>query len=173
MSLFEYRVRNAAGELQTGVMEASNDESVAAELLDSGLTPIAIQPVKARGALKLDLQVVRTWFRASVDIDALIIFSRQMYSLTRAGIPMIRALNGLADSTVNELLAETIRDLVKLLESGRSLANAMREHPRIFSDIFVALIHVGENSGRLDESFMQIVHYLELERETRKRVKSA
>lgn len=152
MSLFEYKVRNADGQLLTGTLEASNDEDAAVELMEAGLTPVVITAISAE-AVSFDLSRLREFMKPGVDLDALIVFSRQMHSLSKAGIPMIRALNGLADSTVHVTLSETIRDLVRLLESGRSLANAMRDHRKVFSDIFVAIIHVGENSGRLDESF--------------------
>jgi MSHA biogenesis protein MshG len=171
MSLFEYRVRNAVGEMQTGTLEAANDEAVAGELMSAGLTPISITAVK--GAAKAPAIDWQALFVRQVDIEALIVFSRQMYSLSKAGIPMMRALSGLADSANHPLLQKTIREVAHQLESGKALAVAMQEHPKVFSDLYVAIIHVGENSGRLDESFQQMAAYLELERETRKRIKSA
>lgn len=171
MSLFEYRVRNAVGEMQTGTLEAANDEAVAGELMSAGLTPISITAVK--GAAKAPAIDWQALFVRQVDIEALIVFSRQMYSLSKAGIPMMRALSGLADSANHLLLQKTIREVAHQLESGKALAVAMQEHPKVFSDLYVAIIHVGENSGRLDESFQQMAAYLELERETRKRIKSA
>jgi MSHA biogenesis protein MshG len=171
MSLYEYQVRNGDGKLLTGTLEAVNDESVAGELIEAGLTPISITKTNAAApGSKFDLNAL---LAGQVDIEALIVFSRQMYSLSKAGIPMMRALSGLADSANHPLMKSTIREVSKQLESGRTLASALQDHPKTFSDLYVSIIHVGENSGRLDESFLQMAGYLELERETRKRIKSA
>ena len=171
MSHYKYQVRNREGELLTGTLEAVNDESAAGELIEAGLTPISITMTSEEAAgYKFDLNA---FLAGQVDIEALIVFSRQMYSLSKAGIPMMRALSGLADSANHPLMKATIREVSKQLESGRALASALQDHPKTFSDLYVSIIHVGENSGRIEESFLQMAHYLELERETRKRIKSA
>jgi MSHA biogenesis protein MshG len=171
VSLYKYQVRNRDGELLTGTLEAVNDESAAGELIEAGLTPISITVTSDEASgYKFDLNA---FLAGQVDIEALIVFSRQMYSLSKAGIPMMRALSGLADSANHPLMKTTIREVSKQLESGRALASALQDHPKTFSDLYVSIIHVGENSGRIDESFLQMAHYLELERETRKRIKSA
>ena len=98
MSQFQYKGRNVDGQTITGRLEAVDEESAATELLQTGLTPISIVEVPAE--TDVNLKII-AFFEKKVDPDELIIFSRQMYSLSKAGIPMIRALNGLADSTFN------------------------------------------------------------------------
>lgn len=169
MAQFAYVCRNSVGSRVEGILEASNEEDAAGELMQTGMTPISIQLAEAPTEMVIDFGA---WFAPKVHLEDLILFSRQMYSLSKAGIPMIRALSGLADSTVNTTLAKIILEIQADLESGQALSRAMARQ-KVFSELYVAIIHVGENTGRLDEAFAQIAEYLELERETIKRIKSA
>jgi MSHA biogenesis protein MshG len=139
-------------------------------LMQTGLTPISIMEVTGTQSSGFDWQRL---FEPKIELEDLILFSRQMFSLSKAGIPMIRALTGLADSAVNPALRRIIDDIRSDLEGGQPLSQAMRRQQHVFSDLYIAIVHVGENSGRLDEAFAQIATYLELERETIKRIKSA
>lgn len=169
MSLYQYTSRNQQGETVVGTLEAANEENVANELFRTGLTPIKIREVPAVKKFDINEYIGNK----KVSLEDLILFSRQMYSLTKAGIPILRALMGLSESTFNQTLKNTIQLVLKDLESGQPLARALSQHPKVFSDLYVSIVHVGENSGKLDEAFKQLAAYLELERETIKRIKSA
>jgi MSHA biogenesis protein MshG len=84
------------------------------------------------------------------------LFARQLYALTKAGVPIIRSLNQLAASARNERLSAALREVVEDLESGRDLAGAMARHPAIFSPLFVSMVQVGEASGRLDDALLRV-----------------
>ena len=101
------------------------------------------------------------------------IFCRQLYSLTKAGVPLLRAVRGLGQSASHPLMRETLDAVVIELTNGKSLSASMKEHPRVFSELFVSMISVGENTGRLDETLLQLAQYFEQEMETRRRIKSA
>jgi MSHA biogenesis protein MshG len=103
----------------------------------------------------------------------LLFFTRQMYTLTKAGIPLIQGLSRLAESTVNQRLQEVIREVVKDLESGRELSTAFARHPAVFNTLYVNMIRVGETSGRLEEAFLRLHGFLERDRITGERIKSA
>ena len=107
-----------------------------------------------------------------VTLDDLIIFARQMYSLTKAGIPIIRAVRGLSN-TRSLRLKHALLDVVSSLEKGRTFSSALAAHPQIFNQLFISVVHVGENTGQLDASFKQLSDYLEREQATRKQIKSA
>ncbi|MBA1147182.1 type II secretion system F family protein [Ectothiorhodospiraceae bacterium WFHF3C12] len=172
MPHFRYKARSARGEAVEGVLEAASVDAVANQLFNTGITPIDIQETRAPRARPTG----ETWsrlFERRVTLVDLIVFSRQMYTLSRAGIPIIRAINGLADSTRSERFARVLRRISESLESGRSLAESLRQHPEVFSNLYVAIIQVGENSGRLDEGFLQMARHLETDKETRDRVKTA
>jgi MSHA biogenesis protein MshG len=170
MTAFQYTCRNSGGGTVKGTLEAANEENAANELMQTGLTPISIMEVTGTQSSGFDWQRL---FEPKIELEDLILFSRQMFSLSKAGIPMIRALTGLADSAVNPALRRIIDDIRSDLDGGQPLSQAMRRQQHVFSDLYIAIVHVGENSGRLDEAFAQIATYLELERETIKRIKSA
>jgi MSHA biogenesis protein MshG len=96
-----------------------------------------------------------------------------MYSLTKAGVPLLRSINGLATNAENKQLKNALEDVTSELTNGRNLSASMAMHPDVFSPLFVSMISVGENTGRLDEVLLQLSHYYEQEVETRKRIKSA
>ncbi|MFC3095282.1 type II secretion system F family protein [Alteromonas sediminis] len=169
MARYSYTGRFADGKLTSGVVEATDASSAAKMLGARSITPIAID---------LDSDTVSkeekiTWFTPSVSLSDLVIFSRQMYSLTRAGIPILRAVGGLAESSSSLRLREALTEILGQLERGRSLSSALHQHPRIFNELFVSVVHVGENTGQLDVAFAQLAEYLEREQETRKQITAA
>jgi MSHA biogenesis protein MshG len=168
MATFSYTARDRQGQAVTGSIEASSETAAADMLLQRSQIPIKIQLQEEKQA---GAAIVWPWQRVSM--TELIIFSRQMYSLMKAGIPIIRAIVGLAESTSSTALNTVLLDLADQLEKGRTLSAAMTMHPKIFSRLVVSLVHVGENTGRLDESFLQLSGYFEQEMETKKQIKQA
>ena len=172
MPLYEYTARDRGGGLQTSRMEGASPAAIAAKLDEAGMTPISIDRIQARGEeAKGSISLPRR--KRAVSIDDLIMFSRQMATLTEAGLPIVGAIKGLADGARNPSFGEALDSVAEGLQSGRNLSSALGQHPKIFSTLFVSVIHVGENTGQLDESFREISRYLELERETRRRIKTA
>ncbi len=170
MAKFSYRGRDSSGQLVQGDVEATSAGFLANDLAQKGITPINISEVETGEAT--NLLEIELWPK-KVSLDELIIFCRQMYALTKAGIPIIRAMKGLADSTRSKPLSKSLLEVSESLESGVGMATAMQAQPEVFSELFVAMIHVGENTGRLEEAFMHLSGNLELERDTRKRIKQA
>ncbi|WP_070989577.1 type II secretion system F family protein [Halofilum ochraceum] len=169
MPRFEYTARDRSGSRVTGAVEAGSVDAVAGQLFDQGITPIDIQQrARSRGpGLRRRLGMDQP------SRDDIVMFSRQMYTLTRSGVPLIRGLTQLAESTRNPVLRETIRTVMADLESGRELSGSLARHPRVFSPLYVAMIRVGEDSGRLEESFERLTRYLERERDTVRQIKQA
>ena len=171
MAIFAYRGRNAQGVLIEGNLEAANAGAAAARLSGDGVIPLAIveqQKQAASGSGSFD-----QLFKHKVDLPDLIMFSRQMYSLSRAGVPILRAFLSLADSATNPELGRILRVVSDDLASGQNLATAMAKHETVFSPFYVSMVHVGENTGRLDDVFIQLANHLERDLETRKRIASA
>ncbi len=171
MTYYRYRARTDTGRAVEGRIEAASVDAVAAQLFNSGITPINIEAVPEESEVFRDLQ--RLLRERRPNLSDLILLARQMYTLSRAGVPIIRAITGLAESTRNGYLARALREVVESLESGRDMASSLARHPDIFSTLFVSIVQVGEQSGQLDEAFLQISEYLELEKTTRDRIKSA
>lgn len=171
MPLFHYKGRNPRGEAVSGHIEAVSADAVASQLFNTGIIPIDIDAVTASrdvfGALGARLR------EGKVDLQELILFSRQMYTLMKAGVPILQALRGLRDSTQNPALGRVIGSIAESLDAGQDFATALKKHPKVFSPLFVSLIQVGETTGNLDQAFLQIARYLELEKDTRDRIKAA
>jgi MSHA biogenesis protein MshG len=168
MPLYQYRGRNAQGQAVTAQLESDSENAAADTLLSRGIIPLEFKVIKPKTEFSFG-----SLFSPSVSLEELQIFTRQMYSLTRSGIPMLRAIAGLSDSTSSKLLKVTLDDISDQLTAGRPLSSAMNQHPRIFNALFVSMIHVGENTGKLEDVFIQLSGYIEREQETRRRIKSA
>jgi len=174
MASFKYTGRNVNGSQVKGSMEAGNSTAVAEQLLSKNITPISISAAaenKSDGLAGKDVSELLGLSRVS--LDELIIFSRQMYALMRSGVPILRAINGMEEASNSAPLKKALSDISKQLQGGYTLSSALNQHPDIFSSLFVSLIHVGENTGQLEESFLKLTEYLEREQATKKRIKTA
>lgn len=171
MALFAYHGRSRDGSSIKGELEANSADAAATQLFQNGITPISINEHNQRVSV-VELLSQRLTKRQP-KLDDLIQFSRQLYTLMHAGVPIIRSLNGLADNVDNPVFAEILRQVASELEAGHDLAHALNQHPKIFTDLFVSMIQVGEQTGRLDEALLRVAAYLEREKETRDQMKSA
>ena len=171
MPLFVYKGRGPRGDAVLGRVEAETADAVADQLFNLGITPIDIERVVER-----EDPLERILHRFGIgrpSLKELILFSRQMYTLNKAGVPLVRGLKGLAESTRNLALREAIGDMVDTLESGRDLATALSQHPKIFSPLYVNIVRVGENSGALDDAFLRMYQYLTVDQTIRTKIKQA
>jgi MSHA biogenesis protein MshG len=96
-----------------------------------------------------------------------------MYSITKSGLPLLRGLRGLAQSTHNVILRDSLYDVLLSLESGREFATSLARHPEIFSPLFISMVRVGESTGTLDKTFLRLCEYLSQDQDVQDRVKSA
>lgn len=172
MPLFQYKGRNQRGEAVRGHLEAVSPDAVALQLMNSGVIPVDIGVAQARedvfAALKAYLAA-----GTRITLTDLSLFSRQMYTLLKAGVPIMQALRGLRDTTQNPALAKVIIGIGESLDTGLDLTSALRRHPQVFSPLYVNMVQVGETTGSLQEVFLQLAIYLEREKDTRDRIKSA
>ena len=169
MANYSYTARNASGELTSGSLEANDAPAAAQILMGRQFIPIEIKQSKDGPATNTPI----SFLTPSIKLEDMVIFSRQMYSLSKSGIPIIRAVKGLADTSNSVRMASTLNDVCDQLEHGRTLSSAMHRHHDVFGQLFVSIVHVGENTGRLDEAFLQLSDYLQREQETRKQIKAA
>jgi MSHA biogenesis protein MshG len=169
---FAYKGRNARGELLKGVVESADSNAVADQLLNTGVTPVEIVAAR-KPASATDGGFLRRLFEEKVRPMDVQLFSRQMYTLLKSGVPIFRGLAGLQESSINKSFARVLQDLRESLDSGRELSAAMRRHPLVFSSFYVSMVRVGEMTGRLDEIFLRLFNHLEFERDMRERIRSA
>lgn len=170
MPFFAYKGRNAQGALVEGLLESIDSRTLASQLLSQNITPVEIKPSRAPSTsndLQFDL------FKEKIETIDIMLFSRQMYTLLKAGIPIMKALSGLEASTQKKPLANVIADIRNGLDSGRELSSAMQSHPEVFSGFYLNMVKVGETTGTLDSVFLRMFHHLEFERFMRDQIKSA
>jgi MSHA biogenesis protein MshG len=172
MPVFTYTGRARGGELASGQMEGDTPDGVAARLLGNGITPIQIAPAKVEGSTDLGQTLRKLGFGKPSTSD-LVLLSRQMYTITKSGIPLLRGLKGLAASTHNVVLREVLEEVLRDLEGGRDLAGSLARHPKIFPQLYVSIIRVGEETGTLEASFRRLAEYLQQDQDMQDRIKAA
>ncbi|PVX37017.1 type II secretion system F family protein [Janthinobacterium sp. 78] len=173
MPFFSYKARNASGELLTGVMEGADSGAVADQLFSTGVTPVEILVTKKAATTGADIgwwQKLTEKKVSSMDVQ---LFSRQLYTLLKAGVPIMRGLAGLQESAISPAFGRIIKDVRESLDAGRELSAAMARHPTVFTPFYLSMVRVGEMTGRLDEVFLRLFDHLEFDRDMRARVKSA
>ena len=172
MPFFAYKGRNARRQLVRGRQENTSAAAVADQLYNTGITPIDIFP-----AGEPTLQELGRWmstaFAEKVKLVDLMLFSRQMYTLLKAGVPILRSLTGLQESVENRTFAKALDEIRKSLDSGRELSVSLRAHPKIFSQFYMSMVRVGEVTGTLEEVFLRLFSHLEFENEMQGRIKAA
>jgi MSHA biogenesis protein MshG len=171
VSRFRYRGRTGRGDLITGRLEAETTDAVASRLLNLGITPLQIDAESERSTSVEELfRRLGAGRPSAVD---LVLFSRQMYAITKSGLPLLRGLRGLAESTHNVVMRDALHDVLQSLESGRDLASSLARHPAIFSSLFLSMVRVGESTGTLDNAFLRLCDYLGQDQDVQDRVKAA
>lgn len=173
MPFFSYKGRNASGEMVQGVLEGADSGALAGHLLNIGVTPIDITPTSAPVQQGTGSAGFSTLFQDKIETIDLMLYSRQMYTLLKAGIPIMRALGGLQASMNNKTFAKVVGEIRDSLDSGRELSAAMSQHPKVFSPFYLSMVRVGESTGMLETVFMRMFEHLEFEKFMRDQVKAA
>jgi len=177
MPSYNFEAQDANGTKTSAKRESTSSSALARELRAEGLVPLSIKESDSDSAGKESSASAKAKKgkkrSGKIQTTEIILFSHQMRSLMRAGISVVHAIRGLSESQSNPEMAEVLKGLTSHLESGLDFATSLGRYPNTFSNLYVSVVHLGENTGRLDEAFGQIAHYLELEVETGKRIKSA
>ncbi len=171
MPFFAYKGRDDRGQAVRGVLEGADSSAVAGQLFNIGVTPLDITPSAPPRAAGPDILAQLT-ARKVTHVEVLL-FCRQMYTLLKAGVPIMGALKGLQESADNPTFRRVVQDLRESLDSGRELSAAFARQPKVFDGFFVNMVRVGEQTGTLQEIFLRLSDHMEFERYMRDQVKSA
>src|SRR5437773_8638121 len=164
MPVFEYTARNVKGEIVQNKGEFATRDDVLAHLRKNRM--VVVQVREAPRAFKIK-------FGAGIKTRDVVIFTRQFATMINAGLPLVQALDILAQQTENKLLADVTRAVVYDVESGHTLADALRKHPRAFSDLYVNMVAAGEAGGILDTILVRLAQFLEKNDAIVRKVKGA
>jgi MSHA biogenesis protein MshG len=172
MPSFAYTGRDRGGALVEGMMESVSPSALADQLAGRGITPLRIRAAAADPAKPMAIRLPKLG-RRPIRSEEVMLLSRQLYTLLKAGVPIMRALAGLRESAANPQLSRVIRDVQESLDGGRELSASFARHPSVFSAFYLSMVRVGELTGRLEEIFLRLFEHLDFERFMRDQVRSA
>jgi type IV pilus assembly protein PilC len=173
MPTFTYVARNPQGQMVTGHQDAPTQAIVVKILKEQGLTPTSIQSSAAVTTETKTRRRKQRLRRGKVGIEDLVLVSRQLATMIRAGLPLVEVLNILGEQVEKLVLRNVLRQVERDVQAGSSFYEALARHPKIFSQFFLSMIKAGEASGLLDAILDQIALYLEKAASIRRKVKSA
>lgn len=172
MSQFEYVVKDKTGKNLSGTKEGSDVNQIVSALRQEGFLIIRVSEVKAKPSLfSKDLFTAK--HGGKVKADDIVVFSRQLATMVEAGVPLVQALNILAEQAENPVLQQVVIKLRDDVESGKSLSEALEKHKKVFSELFINMVKAGESSGRLEEILDRLSTYIEKTNALQKKIKSA
>ncbi len=169
---FKYEAKDASGKTVSGTLSAETQNDVVADLRKRQLTPISIKK-SSGGSQSPGDKVRKTAKKASVKKGELEVFTRQLSTMLSAGIPMLEALEILADQTESPGFRFCLGRVVEDIRAGADLSKAMEAHTKVFSDIYVSMIRAGEVSGQIDLILTRLAEYLEAAAHLRSEIKAA
>jgi len=172
MENFEYKGRNKRGEIMQGTIESPNSQAVASWMLDAGIAPINIEIHKDKKGRQL-AWLLALQLGGAINIREKLLFTRQMCTMIKSGVPMMQALAGIQKSTVNPVLVEVLQEVRASLDKGVDLSGALARHPKYFDEYYVSMVKVGEGTGQLEEVFKRLHEQLEFEKFIKLKIKSA
>ena len=167
---YAYSVRDRAGKMVSGKLEAESPTAVAQKLRTMGYAPVSI--TEANVGMNKEL-TIPGFGKKKVKLKDLAIFSRQFATMINSGLSMLRALSILAEQTDNTELARVISEVRNGVETGNSLSGALAKHPDVFPPLFVNMTRAGEVGGFLDAVLLQIATNYEAEVKLKGKVKAA
>ena len=166
---FQYKVRSKEGKLISGSLEGDSSALVAEKLRQMGFVPVAIVASAKSSGMGKSL----SFGQGKMKVRDLAVFSRQFATMINSGLPLIRAIDILAEQTDSKLLAGSLKQVRSDIERGSSLSQAFGNHPKVFSRLYVAMVRSGEAGGVLDSVLMQLATTIEKQLALRRKVKSA
>lgn len=167
MLTFIYTAKDKEEKISSGIIEAGSREDAVRTIQDKGLTPITIEQEKKESIFAYLNRV------STVPLTEKVMFSQELATLVNAGVPISQSLGILEKQTKNARFKAVINDLVKDVDGGFSLSNALSKHPGVFSPLFISMVRSGEVGGSLDGSLNQLAEQMDKDRELNAKIKGA
>jgi type IV pilus assembly protein PilC len=164
---YEYKVRDQSGKVVAGTLVADNEQLVVNRLREMGYTPLKVG-VQGGAGMKREFNI-----RKKAKLKDLSVFSRQFSTMVNSGLPILKALTILEQQTESSILAKAVAQVRVEIERGSSLSAALAKHPKVFNNLYVAMVQSGETGGVLEAVLDRLANNLEREVALRQRIKSA
>jgi MSHA biogenesis protein MshG len=173
MARFRYKGRNSGGQLVCELIEADSASTVAKRLSGMGIIPVQILPETSAQAKAEEKEDDGSSFFERVSNTDVVMFTRQLVTLYKAGLPFLASLDAIANQTGSPAMRRVIAAVKSDVESGNPLSTALSRHPKVFPEVYVATVLAGETGGVLDQVMDRLVTLMESEAETKQMIKSA
>src|ERR671918_2549767 len=167
MATYAFKALDLAGSPTKGEMDAADKQTVAAQLRSKGLIVVDIEERAAANAGDLLARFKK------VKADDLVIASRQLATMVQSGMSLLRALYVIEEQTESDKLRETFVEVRKDVEAGLALSDALKKHPDVYNDLYVAMVEAGETGGILDSTLIRVAEQLEKDAALRRQIKAA
>lgn len=167
MAQFTYNAVNREGKRISGVLEKDSKESAIEELKLKGYYVLNIN-IEKESVLRKEIE-----FGKIIKLEELVVFTRQLATIIKAGVPILDCVYILKEQTTNKRFKRVLIDIEKKLRSGESFSYALESYPKVFPAMFINMVKAGETAGNLDETLTSVADFYEKENNTRKKVKSA
>jgi type IV pilus assembly protein PilC len=166
MANFTYQARTVAGKPVDGDIEALDQQTAATQLMDRGLMVISLRRAAGR-------KVGKKRHQGKVKSQDLVVFTRQLATMMDAGLPLVQSLTALEEQTDSKTFKPVLRNITERVEQGQAFSEALSEHPRVFTRLYVSMVEAGETGGLIAEILDRLASYLESTARLKKKVKSA
>lgn len=168
MPVFEYHAINKSGQTIRGNIESVDRNSAVSALTKQGLKPLSVKTDTGTGK-----NINIGFLKPKVKSNDIVLFTRQLSTMVSAGVPLLRALNTLSTQSENVAMREVVMSLIKEVQGGSQLADALEKHPKVFSDIYVNMVRAGEAAGIVDDILKRLATQVEKNASMKKKIKSA
>jgi len=165
---FKYKTIEATGATREGTIDAANMEIAISSLQKRGLSIVSISPIGEKSFLEKNITIF-----SKVSNKDVVVLSRQMATLFEAQVSALRVFQLLAMQSENALLREKLKEISDALQAGNTISEALSKHPDVFSPFYINMVKSGEESGKLDQTFMYLADYLDRTYEVTSKVKTA
>jgi type IV pilus assembly protein PilC len=169
MATFAYSAINQKGDRVSGNIDATERSVVVKNLTAQGLRPLSVKESTGSSSM----QVLKIFGGGKVKNDQIVIFTRELSAMVSAGVPLLRALTSLQGHTESPVLKKLLTGIIKDVEGGEQLGDALSKYPNTFSDVYVNMVRAGETAGILDEILKRLAYQQEKNATIRKKIKSA
>jgi type IV pilus assembly protein PilC len=166
---FKYSAKDQGGKTINGFLRAETESEAAGELRRKNLTPVEIQKVVGGAGPARP----RKRAKPSAKKGELVVFTRQLATMLSSGIPILEALEILADQAESPGFRSCLTEVVEEIRGGSDLSKALMRHPRVFTQLYVSMVQAGEVSGQIDAILVRLAEYLEAAQKLKQEIKSA
>lgn len=173
MPVFEYRALDAKGKNIKGIVDADSESQARTKLRSQGRYPVSIAVSRSKHSTSGSKSGLGLGFFERVKSEEISVMTRQLATLMGAGIPLVQALDSLVEQTRNAVLKKVIAQVKGAVNEGNTLTNALAEHPKLFSPIFINMVRAGEASGALDIVLERLADFGEKQEALKGRLRAA